>query len=173
MHRADNSIALAWVLLGTGMTAFVVAFAWFSDLFEWSGPLSEMPIAELVAGSVLCGLFFLVLWWLVPATHKAGGRQLTILSLIFATGVLWRALLLWSTPALEDDFYRYMWDGAVVASGTNPYSFAPAQVAAGDAPLALQRLAAEAGGIFERINHPELKTIYPPVAQFWFAAAHV
>ena len=169
MTRADRSLALAWVLLGIGMTAFVVVLMRFSDHFEWSRPQSEMPIAELVAGSLLCGLFFLALRWLVPATDRTAGRQLTVLSLVFTMGIFWRVVLLWSTPVLEDDFYRYLWDGAVIAGGMNPYEFAPAQIAAPDAPVALQRLAIEAGGVFERINHPELKTIYPPVAQFWFA----
>ena len=172
MLRADNSLALAWVLLGIGMTVFVVVLMRFSDHFEWSRPLSEMPIAELVAGSVLCGLFFLALRWLVPAADRTAGKRLTVLSLIFAMGLFWRVVLLWSTPVLEDDFYRYLWDGAVVSGGMNPYAFAPGRIAALDAPLVLQHLAIEAGGVFERINHPELKTIYPPVAQFWFGVSH-
>jgi hypothetical protein len=76
---------------------------------------------------------------------------------------------------LEDDFYRYLWDGGVTAHGFNPYAYAPADVlregSAGTHPLGA--LADDAGAVLERVNHPHLRTIYPPVAQAAFALAHV
>ncbi len=83
-----------------------------------------------------------------------------------------------STPILEDDYYRYLWDGAVTASGMNPYAYAPGMfIEAGEdndtAPVALRELAETSGVVVSRVNHPDLRTIYPPVAQGVFAFAHL
>jgi len=83
-----------------------------------------------------------------------------------------RAAMFGATPILEDDYYRYLWDGAVVVAGHNPYAHSPAAVLNGDAPPELQQLAASSQPVAERINYPWLRTIYPPVAQAAFAAAH-
>ena len=171
--RFDHLPLAAWSLVVAGLTGAVATLIWASDDFEWSGRLADMPIQELVRGSILCGFVFLALRWIIPATDIEDAVRPKALFLIFVVGAAWRIMLLWSTPVLEDDFYRYLWDGAVVSNGMNPYAFSPAQVAAGDAPAELQRLAAAAGGVFERINHPDVKTIYPPIAQLWFAVAHI
>src|SRR5688572_20913533 len=39
--------------------------------------------------------------------------------------LLFRASLLFSIPALSDDFYRFIWDGRVLAAGANPFSEVP------------------------------------------------
>ncbi len=96
---------------------------------------------------------------------------------ILVVGALIRALMLFSTPILEDDFYRYLWDGAVVARGFNPYKYSPQSIlngfdSTGSVPEALRQLARESGEIIRRINHPYLSTIYPPVSQAAFTLAH-
>jgi len=64
-------------------------------------------------------------------------------------------------PGLSNDVYRYLWDGQVTASGRNPYESAPAD----------PRLASLRQTWHPRINHPDIRTIYPPFAQLWFALA--
>jgi hypothetical protein len=79
------------------------------------------------------------------------------------------------TPILEDDHYRYLWDGALVAHGHNPYLHSPGQILEGMSPddsSPLAELARQSGGILERINYPWLRTIYPPLAQAAFGLAH-
>ncbi|NIA21913.1 MAG: DUF2029 domain-containing protein, partial [Anaerolineaceae bacterium] len=83
-----------------------------------------------------------------------------------------------ATPIYESDYYRYMWDGAVLARGFNPYAWAPADaVAAPDdaeaMPPELRRLAAESGAVIRRVSYNHLRTIYPPIAQAVFALSHV
>lgn len=94
------------------------------------------------------------------------------LLLIILFGLAFRALFMFSVPVLENDFYRYFWDGGVVASGANPYTHSPEQVSAGAADERLVELKREYEGHFEKINHPAVKTIYPPVAEFFFAVSH-
>ncbi|MCI0404353.1 MAG: hypothetical protein L0212_12685 [Acidobacteria bacterium] len=67
----------------------------------------------------------------------------------------------------DHDLWRYLWDGHVAANGVNPYAFAPQD-------SALDVLAED--GVWpevrENINHPQLPTLYPPLAQLVFQASH-
>ena len=80
---------------------------------------------------------------------------------IWALGVLARLVLLPLPPVLSDDLYRYVWDGWTQLQGLNPFAFAPVEAVERLGPLA---------GISDRINHPEIRTIYPAAAQLAFAA---
>jgi len=95
------------------------------------------------------------------------------LTWILFVGLALRIATSFSPPAYEDDFYRYLWDGAVTAHALNPYAEAPETVdeAARHADV-YTALREDAGTVHERINHPWLKTIYPPVTQAAFAIAH-
>lgn len=121
---------------------------------------------------MLAGLVYVFLVPLIRWTDRSGIQVGSILGLVLITGLAMRLIMIPSMPALEDDFYRYLWDGAVTAHGYNPYAIAPNAVRSPDAPAAIQRLAAEGALILERVNHPHLKTIYPPVAQGAFALAY-
>jgi len=68
-----------------------------------------------------------------------------------AIALLLRALLLVPEPRLSGDVYRYLSDGRTLAGGTNPYAYTPTD---------------------PRINHPEIRSIYPPHAQLLFALVH-
>ncbi len=98
----------------------------------------------------------------------------TTLMLLVAVGLLMRALW-FSTPApLEDDFYRYLWDGAVVANGFDPYAAAPKAVL--DDPgryRGLHAIAIAAGDVMLRINFPRVPTVYPGTAEAVFALAYL
>ena len=116
--------------------------------------------------ALLIGTGSVHLLWLACMGTKPTSRSMLIW--IGLMGLLMRAAVWPSQPILEDDHYRYLWDGAVTASGHNPYAVAPIDVATSE----LAPLAAEAGQTLERINNPTLRTIYPPVAQAVFAIAH-
>lgn len=66
--------------------------------------------------------------------------------------------MLVAPAALSDDVYRFLWDGRVWTHGIDPYLYAPADPALHPLRDALWR----------NINHPEIPTIYPPVAQLLF-----
>ncbi len=95
---------------------------------------------------------------------------------IMLIGLLMRIVLLPSTPVLETDSFRYLWDGALSARGVNPYRYSPEEGRGsrtddrGDPRL--REAALDAGSTLDRINHREIRTIYPPVAQAAFLAAH-
>lgn len=119
-------------------------------LLAWAAPLLH---PGLVLGAI--GLLFAPWLWLLLQRKHLRPRDL------IAVAILARVALAFADPLLSDDIYRYVWDGRVWASGVNPFAHAPAAEA-----LAHLRDA----GIWPRINHAHVPTIYPPVAQLTFAA---
>lgn len=127
-------------------------------------------------GTVLFG------FWILVARLKP---NISALAFIFAIGLIARLMMFSSNPVLEDDWHRYLWDGASVVNGVDPYEFSPA-----DASLAnpfgeeisfsddhdlrrLQEMSQENERLYSRINYPYLKTIYPPAAEAAFGLAHI
>lgn len=80
---------------------------------------------------------------------------------VIIVAMVLRILFLFRPPELSDDLYRYLWDGLQALSGHNPYS---------TAPLNIQPHNEASYHLLKLINHPHLITIYPPAAQFIFAA---
>ena len=114
-----------------------------------------------------------VVYLLAVRLVAAGRRPPPRTALLLGTGLLLRALALPSAPVLEDDFNRYLWDGAVAASGLSPYAFPPSAVLDGSVAVPRRLLveSLDSGGVLRRVNHPRLTTIYPPVAQAAFLLA--
>jgi len=123
----------------------------------------------------------IMVWWAAWAVAVAGLRGTsprTGLRLVLLGVVALRMVAITPVVPLSDDLYRYAWDGAVQASGTSPYRYAPDDPALaglrtdwlfpGDARCARQ--GSPAGCTV--INRPSVRTIYPPVAQLWFLAGH-
>lgn len=79
---------------------------------------------------------------------------------IIIMATVFRILFLFRSPELSDDIYRYLWDGLTILHGDNPYALAPSDS---------KFLTAESVALLSQVNHPQLITIYPPVAQFIFA----
>jgi len=124
------------------------------------------------AGSVLFLLavnvaVFLLLSFLVWQLRKGafpGSNQNSLLAILVAFGILFRITVVPHQVIGSDDIYRYLWDGKVAASGINPFAYLPtdprlARLASADLPA--------------KVNHPELRTVYPPLAQGLFFVAHV
>lgn len=168
-------LTAAWISLGLLVAAFGFFLALASVRFGYAYEVEEMPVTALVTGLVAAGLlFWLTLPPLIRATsHAANAGSRLFLMVIVAAGLAARLALFASEPILEDDYQRYLWDGAVTAHGLDPYTVAPITARQLPTDTELGRLAAEAGPIARRINHPELTSVYPPVAQASFAIAHL
>jgi len=114
----------------------------------------------LLLWGLLAGLFHL--WDLRRSTVRAAPwldvrRLRPVQAGVAALAV--RLVLLASPPGLSDDVYRYLWEGWLSLHGGNPYATPPAgEFGALDHPVRLL------------VNHPEVSSIYPPVAMWLFAA---
>lgn len=162
-----------FIALGLMLVVLTVGLGILSRLYEYGGDPAGRPTLLLVPLLMIAGGLFLRVISLIDKLSFARRDLLFILAL----GATMRIVLLPSTPILEDDYYRYLWDGGVVAAGHNPYAYSPGEVGIyGDpdeVPQELRDLAVDSGNILERVNHPSLSTVYPPVAQAAFAVAHV
>jgi hypothetical protein len=105
-----------------------------------------------------------------------GNSGLVALAVMIAAGLAMRLVWFGSPAPIEDDYYRYLWDGALLANGFNPYDLAPKDVltafGTGGLDPSLAAIAAEGQETLSRINFPGLKTIYPGAAQAAFALAY-
>lgn len=91
---------------------------------------------------------------------RGHGDDARVTRAVLVAAVVFRATTLSSPASLSDDVHRFVWDGAVLASGENPYTFAPADPRR-------DRFRALA----QNVNHPQVSTIYPPLLELIFAAA--
>ena len=152
-------------------SVLVLVFA--PDFTFPNSPTQQMKLVY-TAGRILLGVILFV-FFIHLLLNRISKKMLLALG---AVGVLVRILLAFSSPIMEDDFYRYLWDGAVTANFINPYEYSPESARTGesmdssDAEL-LRNLSSEAGTVYERINHPQIRTIYPAVAQTVFAFSYV
>lgn len=164
-----TSSNVPWIIGGGALIGAAILLAWLSPRFAYGIDLIDKPVLWLAAGLVAAGLVY------AAALPNLIARSLDlrdtsgaiVLAIIISAGLLARLILFASEPVLEDDFYRYLWDGGVTAAGSNPYAVAPTDAAASAA------LSPDAALILDRVGHADLRTIYPPTAQAAFAAAHL
>ena len=129
------------------------------------GALSVALSAALAATAAAPGLDMRLTF----VALAVGGSALLVLGLrqwapsartVLAVAVGLRLVVLPLDPALSDDGFRYVWDGAVQAEGVSPYRYTPS-----DPALA---------GLhdrepYRRMNSPDYYSVYPPLSQlvFW------
>lgn len=65
---------------------------------------------------------------------------------------------------LSDDLFRYIWDGKTTINGINPYLYSPQDTEVAHLIDS---------SIYPNINHPQLPTVYPPMAQNIFALSYL
>jgi alpha-1,6-mannosyltransferase len=160
-----------WIISGLLLGGIFMLLAFISSGFGYGiDPLKE-PIVSMTSLLVVAATIYLYLSRFFETVQSS--KELLIW--IVAIGVGLRIAMIFSTPMLEDDYFRYLWDGAVTADGINPYTFAPQSIIDGDpgVPDAIRKLAVESGDVVKRVNHPQIRTIYPPVTQLFFAASHL
>jgi hypothetical protein len=117
-----------------------------------------------------------VVWMAAVAAAWRLPRRAAVAAILVA-GIALRLAALAGPPPTSDDLYRYAWDGHVQAAGVDPYAYPPDRRAL--AGLHDSWLWPDAAGCATlnrppgctRINRPSQRTIYPPVAEAWFAAA--
>ncbi|MEQ9229236.1 MAG: hypothetical protein RIF46_01035, partial [Cyclobacteriaceae bacterium] len=71
--------------------------------------------------------------------------------------------MLFATPSLSDDFYRFIWDGRLLAHGIHPFAELPGFYL--DPSLNIPGIDQS---LFDNLNSKEYFTIYPPFAQLIF-----
>ncbi len=161
-----------FLLLGFMSLGLYGGLALLSQQFIYGQGHLERPILFFIGLYLLAFLLYTGAIWAICSLPA----QRQTLLLIFGFALAFRGSLLLSSPIQEDDFYRYLWDGQVVASGLNPYSYAPQEVweyeeqkSGKQESLAQLSQIAKADPVFatilSRVNHSWIPTIYPPLAE--------
>ena len=83
---------------------------------------------------------------------------------IFISGLVFRIVLLFVSPNLSDDNYRFIWDGRILADGGNPYVVYPEDYVKTQKASDLKLT----GEVYDEMNSKTYYTVYPPVNQFFF-----
>jgi alpha-1,6-mannosyltransferase len=144
---------------------------------KWRWPIAVLMLAAALAFGYglersqfflilsVYGIWFLLYAWVLweilqyPAKHACG--------FWIWTGIALRMVLLFSVPALSDDYARFLWDGRLSAAGWHPFAQIPRFFMAPAAPV-VPGIDTE---LFQRLNSPDYYTVYPPVCQaaYWLS----
>ena len=191
------------VLAGVVLTTIFAVISFLSGDFELvsrislpagEDPLKQRPVVLVVALFLVAFSVYLFAVYRVCTNRLASNRTTEVKdNRLFSSGaiptiigfaVLLRLVVLFSTPILEIDLYRYIWDGNALAAGVSPYDFSPQQVLEASSPEfvrsteidpKLQRLAklsqssASLHSILSTIHFGYLPSPYPPTSQCVFA----
>lgn len=174
------SVGERTLLFGAGgaIAACLAGVRLCSSAFVYAAPLPVLENFIVVALMIAAGLASILLARVIANARPRRGDLIVAVGL----GLAMRLLFFGSTPILEDDWRRYLWDGASLIEGVDPYAHPPADALGVDPfgrPIETTdetraRLIALGAGepeFPETVNYPYLTTIYPGTAQLAFAAA--
>ncbi len=112
-------------------------------------------------GHALMWVVLSALAWVLlskPDDADCPARRRGVIVILAVAAIARLIIVFTTTPQLSDDIWRYIHDGRTLASHTNPYAMPPDEWFATmyDDP------------ILDRVNHPNLTTIYQPTSQLVF-----
>jgi hypothetical protein len=163
-----------WLGVGTALMLFAGLLAVYSHRFDWQLPVEQMPAATLGFMMAAAGFAYLSVLPLVRmSVALPAAMQRGLIAVVLAIGLVFRLLLFFSEPALEDDYNRYLWEGALTAHAISPYAVSPRAARRASPKTPLGQLAQQGEPVLARVNHPDNTSFYPPVAQAVFALAYL
>jgi hypothetical protein len=122
-------------------------------LYQQTGTLTFANVPTTLGWYTLAFTAYLVV---LMAVEWQGGLSL---KLIFAGAILFRGLLLFTSPTLSGDVHRYVWEGYLATQGVSPYAY-PVD------SLHLDELHIPAR---DRVDHAWMASPYLPAVQGLFA----
>ncbi|MDP5094031.1 MAG: mannosyltransferase [Polaribacter sp.] len=111
---------------------------------------------------LFCWIFLFGCFYFLVKKSTCTFKELAIISVLF------RLILLFATPNLSQDFYRFIWDGRMIFAGFNPYLSTPESfINSGVFPIHDAKTLYEGMGVLNGSHF----TNYPPIHQFGFLIA--
>ncbi len=146
IQKLSNSM---WMLLSGATLEAMFVILW--KIGDWN---SNIPL--------FLGVFFLafLIYCLVlrGMGHPSFERIPHLSLMIIGFAALFRFTVFWCEPSLSEDIYRYILDGRVQSAGINPYRYPPEAAE-------LERFR---DSHYQKINHKNFRTPYPPFAETVF-----
>lgn len=140
----------AWRVYILGTTLCLVLILCSRNFSDRGGPY-------FMASLTLAGIAYLLAIRELFATPRFS-RHLIVIGLIFSA--VWQIAFLRVPPDVDEDIYRYVWDGRLQRLGYNPYLVIPSDPAASGLHTPETR----------KLNNPDLPSPYPAGAQLFFRA---
>lgn len=100
------------------------------------------------------------------ACHRALKLKPVTMADLLIWSVVFRLIGLCGQPILEDDYFRYLWDGYRLVTAGTPYGQPPSAFFT-DTSVAKVMIPA-----LDQINHPDIPTIYGPAFEYLFGLAY-
>lgn len=138
--------------LGLACSVVYGSLAWFSLNPQWLSPWYFYSLlgAGFVVSILACHF--------VPSVSAMQ---------LFFWAVIFRLVGCMGVPLLEDDFYRYLWDGYRFFENGSPYGVPPS-VFFGDTSIPQTFI-----NILAQVNYPQVPTIYGPTLEYSFLLSHL
>ncbi len=152
----SRRILFSWLVVAV-MGALLVVLAYFTLRVE------NTKVQVLFAG--LFALYALYVF-------LVGREKQVVIAQLFAAGLLLRVLLLFNTPNLSEDFFRFTWDGYLTTQGVDPYEYTPESYVSQFPEDTTARKLFEAESDGRQMNSKRYYSIYPTVNQLIFASAY-
>ena len=167
--RSEEPHRHGWLVAAVGLTAVGTVLS------------AVVAAGQPILGSRWPLLGLLGIWavtWLATVVVVFRLAPTAALWLIVLGAVALRLAALAGPPVTSDDLYRYSWDGRVQAAGIDPYAAPPSSPALARLrspwlwpnPAGCAALRRPPG--CTRINRSTDRTIYPPLAEQWFATVY-
>ncbi len=149
-------------------------------------PYIAFTATLMLANFIWLGLIFGLKRWTQPNVINQDRSWRIWMWGLIGLSLGFRAMYFGSIPIYEDDWNRYLWDGVSITQRVSPYKYSPTEVLdqladnrdidgqkiiTADDGERLLKLSDEGYSLLQRINNPDLTTIYPPSAQAAFALA--
>ena len=122
----------------------------------------DASLTQLLIVATACFVLSIIAWW-----HYYKSEETVHIGTLLCFAVVFRVIGFCTFPILEDDIYRYLWDGRMTIENGSPYNISPAEF------FSATDLGERFDTILSSINYPNIATIYGPVCQWVFAFCYL
>ncbi|MEO6501017.1 MAG: glycosyltransferase 87 family protein [Jatrophihabitantaceae bacterium] len=172
MRAAPRSGMGTWLLrAGLLRAGLLAALGLLVGLYGYVKFRSGLPHRVLWQQAITIGPYLLAV--LLLSRLRMAAR--TALLVILGVGIALQIIALCTPPGSSDDDYRYLWDAKVQLAGIDPYRYPvdAAELRGLRTPFFFSHRIPCAwpiddGAVCSAINRPEVRTVYPPVAEAAF-----
>lgn len=155
----NNPSSISLHLVGLLSAVFYGYLAHLGDDANFSSMILPLLAAACLQFGLWCHLY-------------RNDKQPIFLAILF-WAIVFRAIGVNGTPLLEDDFYRYLWDGYQLIEHGTPYGIAPNAFFDMSFDMADTSLNSKLEQLLDNINHPHIATIYGPLCQWLFGLSYL
>ena len=157
---------------GAALVAAQIVLIWATRGLDNDAAEAFGAVMPLIVGLAVPAA---VAFFYAPRLAHVTPSRVTI-GILLVVGLALRLVWFGQVPPVETDYQRYMWDGGLVAHGHDPYRYPPLLFKDSDGAEASpthRDLAKRAPHVLKDINFPDMRTIYPSVAQAAFGLGHL